>query len=241
MGKTGIELTLRPDELAFRFHGKSGVAAKELGVFLQRVSAVSRQKNAELLVTSIENGSLLVVMRAKGKSALQSIQNEFKETPVKTSAAALAVVSAIIYAMSPNSETPAPIAKSAVEIVEKSNVIQIDLITIENTTVIMDTAKATNIRRKMNQRAIRSSEPSWSSVRALQESAREGSLQGGVLDVEGELHFRPDGHSYLVPIDMHRSAAAEELNPNTHISVKGEIVKKAGDPESIIIHSARIV
>ncbi len=53
-------------------------------------------------------------------------------------------------------------------------------------------------------------------------------LIGETVLVDGELHFRPDGFRYLVPIDQHASDGAMKLVPGARIRVTGQIGHSTG-------------
>lgn len=245
MASLASELQLRPDELAFYFRSEEGVDALELGVFLQRAATVARSRGADLRVTATREGSLAVILRAVRKSSIaKNARKEFTKAPIATTAAGAGLVGmvagAIIYAMSPNTGKATPLAKAGADVVEQSHVTEIHVVTLNKTTVVMDEIRARQVREVVHRRKRRIPALSRPEVQELIGYAREGSLSGAVLDVGGELHFRPDGYRYLVPIDP-RSEAAEELFPDAHFQVRGEVTTHHGQPNTIIIHSARRV
>jgi hypothetical protein len=237
MASRAEELALSADEFAFYFRSDKGVEAHELGIFLQRAATVARQQRVDLLVIATRSGSLAVILKA--------LRKEFKKAPAATTAAGMAVVgpivAAIVYAMSPHSGQATPLAKAGSELIEQSHVEQIEVVTINETIVVMDEDRAREIREieRRNKRQVRSLPAPQ--VQELIEYARKGALDGAVVDVEGELHFRPDGYRYLVPIDIRRSDVTSELYGGSHIRVSAEILTHRGQPDSIVIHEAHPV
>lgn len=243
MASLASELDLRPDEFAFYFRSELGVEAHELGVFLQRAATVAKRQGAELRVSATRPGSLAVILRALRKSpTARAAQNEFAKAPVATTAAGVAlvgaVVGAILYAMSPQPGRVTPLAKAGAEVVEKCHVEQIEVITINKSTVVMDQDRARRVREIQRVERRRSPALPPRDVQMLVSAARKGLLSGSVVEVEGELHFRPEGYRYWVPIDMARSEAAEELYPQAYFRVHADLTTLAGQPDTIIIHSA---
>lgn len=237
---TAADLGLGPNDLAFVFDSNVGVNAADLGAFLQRASVVSRRAGADLYVVGLHEGSLAVVAKAvrRGAKALgNAVADEFQATPVKTTAGALAAVvsTAIITAMIPQPGKVSPVAKAGAALVENHNVSQISLLTVNQTTLIMDESRAAEVREFDH--AAMSDRPLLPDVRRLISRASEGNLSGTVTLVEGELHFRPDGFRYLVPIDyLVRPPAA--VQPGRHLIVSGEIVLRDSLPDSLVIHDA---
>lgn len=236
------DLTAKLDdsEFALYFSGGDGVSAESLGDLLRRAAIVARRAGAELQITAIEPGSLAVVMRTLKKSGA-AVGNEFKGSPVQTSAATAALVTLVVGAlaqtMSPESGEAKPLARAAAEIVERGDAERIEIITRKSTILVMDADRAGHIRendrRKKHSRILDAS-----TVGALMESARMGTLTGTVLDVEGELHFRPDGFRYLVPIDLRRSDGAQMLYPGLHTRVSAELTTLHGQPDTMLIHQS---
>jgi hypothetical protein len=243
MASLASELQLRPDEFAFYFQSEAGVEAHELGVFLQRAATVARGKGAELRVSATKPGSLAIILRAARKSpTTEAAGKEFAKAPIATTAASVAlagaVAGAIIYAMNPQPGQVTPLAKAGAKVIEKCHVQQIEVITVDKSIVVMDQDRAQRVRQIQRVERRRSLELPPREVQMLIGAAREGMLSGGVVDVEGELHFRPDGYRYLVPINMDRSEAAEDLYPQAHFRVRADLRTLDGQPDTIIIHSA---
>jgi hypothetical protein len=246
MVSLGSELQLRPDELAFYFRSELGVEAHELGVFLQRAATVTRRRGIELRVTATRPGSLAVVLRAIRKSkTVRAAKKEFAKAPLAAAVSGATLVglaaSAIIHAMSPDVDDPSPLARAGADVVDQSRVTQIEVVTIQNSVLVMNEDRAKRIREIQSRPRTRPPELSAPEVQELIGYAREGSLSGAILDVGGELHFRPDGYRYLVPIDLGRSEAREEIYPDAHFRVRAEILTLRGQPDYIVIHSAHRV
>jgi hypothetical protein len=235
-------LGLGADEFAFYFRGARGVEANELGLFLQRAATVARQQGAELRVNALEPGSLAVIIKAiKRSRAARALRHEFGNTPIQATAAGatlvVLVVSALAKAMSPESGEAKPLAKVGADMVEERQVEQIEIITANKTIVVMDPERALRIREIEHNRK-RSRLLPAADVQKLMESGRTGMLTGRVVDVEGELHFRPDGYRYLVPIDMQSSEAVDELFPGVHVRVNADLRTRGGQPDAIVVHKA---
>ncbi len=231
---------LNDDEFAFYFSGGDGVSADKLGHFLSRAAIVARRVGAELQITSLEPGSLAVVIRTIRRSGA-AVGNEFKTSPVQTTGAAAAlvglVVGALVQTMSPERGEAKPLAKVAAEMIEKGDAQQIEIVTRKSTTLVMNAERASYIRVN-GQRTKRSRLLDTSTVDTLTKSARMGTLTGTVVDVDGELHFRPDGFRYLVPIDIQRSEAALELVSGQHFRVNADLTTHHGQPDNMRIYRA---
>jgi len=243
MASLASELQLRPDEFAFYFQSEAGVEAHELGLFLQRAATVAKRQGAELRVTTTKSGSLAVILQAFRRSRRAPAgRDEVAKPPTAVRAAsaglAITVAGAIIYAMTPRPGHVTPLAKAGAEVVEKCHVQQIQVVTIKETTVVMDENRAQRVREFQDIERRRSLALPPAEVQLLIGAARKGTLSGDVVDVEGELHFRPDGYRYLVPINMGISDAAQELYPRAHFRVQADLRTLDGQPDTIIIHSA---
>lgn len=235
-------LDLGADTFAFCFRGERGVEASDLGIFLQRAATVARREGAEIRITAFEHGSLAVVLQAIKQSPVsRAIRGEFKRTPIQATAASAvlvtAVVTALAKAMSPASGKAEPLAKAGAEIVEQQQVEQIEIITLNQTIVVMDRERAAKVR-EMNRRRKRPRLLPENDVRALMESGRTGNLTGLAVDVAGDLHFRPDGYRYLVPVDMRTSEAAEKLFPGERFKITADLMTLDGQPDTIVVHGA---
>ena len=239
MAFENLAVRLGEDEFAFYFSGGAGVSAEDLGSLLSRAATVARRADAQLQVTALEPGSLAVVIRILKKSGA-AVGNEFKASPVQTTAAAATllsiVVGALVHTMSPDGGDAKPLAAVAAEIVEKGDAEKIEIITRKSTILVMDSQRALRVNENNSRKKHRLLEASI--VRGLMESARIGELTGTVIEVEGALHFRPDGFRYLVPIDMSESQEAWRLYPGLHLRVAADFSTLYGQPDSIEIHRA---
>lgn len=240
---TAADLDLAPDDLAFYFASEEGIEASDLGQFLQRAAVVARQAGAELRVTALRPGSLSVIMKAVRRTRIgRAAERELHKTPMAVGIAgaslALSVATAVASAMSPEEAGVTPIAKAGATVVENHRVERIEIVTVRETIIIMDRERAQEVPTL--ERRSRRAQPrlAGSDVLAIADEGRRGSLTGGVYDVGGELHFRPDGYRYLVPIDLGRSDAAEELYPEAHFRVSAELKTHRGQPNTIVIRSA---
>ena len=224
------KLRLSDDQFAIYFAGGGSLEASDLGKFLQRSSTVARHRGAILLVDDIRPGSRAIILRAIGSA----IRKEFKDTPVKTTAAAGAltalVAGAIASAMS--SATPSPVAKAAAEIVVEQRFERIEVVTVNKSTVVMDQERAGSIVRYKP----RTSKIHEVDLDNAQLEAREGSLTGSFVDVEGQPYFRPDGHNFLVPAV---SVGMEEIPPPGHYRIMGDLVIRRGVPDVLYVKSIR--
>jgi hypothetical protein len=240
---------LEADEFAFYFSSELGIEARELGQFLQRSATVARREGAELRVITIREGSLAVVLKTLPKRVGRAVGREFSETPVQTTAAsvglAAAVVGAIIWSMSPKAGDVSPMAKAGAELVDKEHCTKIELVTHDRITVIMDGEKAAEVRRlerlQKSHDALGDMLEAPQRIKQLVDHARRGKLSGATAIFGDELHFRPDGYRFWVPVDMQGSEAWKHLFPGAHFEISGEIRLHAGQPDSIVIHHARQV
>jgi len=247
MNITGSGFVLSADEFAIYFDSKNGVAATELGHFLQRVATVARGQGAELHVVGLRRGSLEVVLKAISKSKIaKNAKKEFEKAPIGTSAAGAALVGAVVSAIifATNSETPTPLAKSAANLIEQTSVTQIQVFTVHQNVVIMDVEGAKQVRAldlphadgpKLLSESRFASLPS-TEMRRLSTEMEKGNLAGWIGEFDGELHFRPDGYRYSAPIDL-RFANTTEL-PAGHYRVRGDLLLKAGRPDEFVILTA---
>ena len=239
-----IELGLAPDEFAFRFDTEFGVEVDEVAIFLQRAATIARRAGADLRVIGVREGSLVIRLRAVAKAA----GKEFKKTPLAGSASVLAiggVIYAIVNAMVPSHTSITPLAKAGAQIVEQHQVKTIEVITINQTFVVMDETRAAQVHmleeHLKGRRKIKVLEQSASSfddidVPRLVQAAKQGALSGDVLDVEGELHFRPDGFRFLVPIDA-GADVSDALQAGKHVRIAGQVITRNGQPDRLIIAS----
>lgn len=239
MATTADALNLEPDNLAFVFDSNVGVSAADLGVFLQRASTVSRGVGVELYVVGLREGSLAVVARAARKVVKAGLE-EFRTSPIRTTASATALVgvasAAIVAAMTPNPQHVSPLAKAGAGLVEHHAVTQISLVTINKTTIVMDEQRAADVRTMDAERSYRS--PS-ADIRGLISQASAGELSGTVVLVGGELHFRPDGFRYLVPIELSNSTLSRFVRPEQRVVVTGELLLRDSLPDLLVIRDSR--
>lgn len=241
---TSSELGLGRDEFAFRFDTEAGIEADDLAVFLQRAATVARRAGADLKVVGVPSGSLIVKLRAVAKAA----NKEFKKTPLAGTASAFAiggVIYAIANAMVPSHTNTSPLAKAGVQIIEQHQVKKIEIVTVNQTIVIMDEDRAAQIRmldQHRKQRKSTQAQPEYrlrhddAELPRFVEAARQGLLTGQVFDVEGELHFRPDGFRFLVPIDAELDDGAA-LHVGRHIRIAGAVLTRNGQPDRLVVTS----
>jgi len=249
MATRSTDLNFRSDELAFRFSTDRGVDVEHLATFLQRAATVARRAGTELVVVGVPEGSVIIKLRAVTNSA----KKEFMKAPLAAAAAAMAVgggiggtVVAIVNAMVPSYNKVSPMAKAGAVLVENHHVEKIEVITNNQTIVVMDGTRAAQIRMlEEHRKASRGGKAMFAdaeagdapSVPRMIIAARAGVLSGEVFDVEGELHFRPDGYRYLVPVDADSSAYGQ-LGPGMRVRVRGEIVPRRGQPDRIVVDAA---
>lgn len=249
MAKPPTDPNLRPDELAFRFDTDHGIEVEQLATFLLRAATVARRTGTELSVVGVAEGSVIVKLRAVSTSA----RKEFMKAPFAAAAAAMTVgggigatVYAIVNAMVPSPGKVSPLAKAGAVLIEDHRVGKIEVVTNNQTFIVMDGTRAAQIRTlEESRRAGRGGTATAAApargaspdVPLMMSAAREGTLSGEVLDVGGEPHFRPDGYRYLVPIDTD-SGARGQLGPGMRVRVRGEIVSRRGQPDRIVIDAA---
>ena len=203
---------------------------------------VARQAGAELRVTALKPGSLSVVMRAVRRSKLaKAAAREFKKSSVQVTAAGAALVgtvaTAIAFAMSPDEAGVTPLGKAGATVIEHHHVKRIEVVTTRETIVVMDLDRARELR-SLEQRTRRDIPllPA-PNVPLLTNKAGRGALTGSVHEVAGELHFRPDGHRYLVPIQLAGSVAAASVHPGAHVRVVADLQTHRGQPQIVVISS----
>ena len=243
MPSRAADLRLQPDEFAVLFRSDAGVDANELGIFLQRASTVGRRAGAELQVVAVEHGSVAVILRTiKRSSIAKSAGKEFAKAPIGTTAAGTAivgaVVSAIVFAMAATHGEVTPLAKAGADLVENHQVQEIQIVTINQTFVVMDEHRVEQLRAVERRVELPREALPAPEVRQLIAQGRKGTLSGEVFYVAGELHFRPDGYRYLVPVDTRRSEAIGDLKVDVHFRVVADILTHNGQPDTIIIHDA---
>lgn len=248
-------LNLGPDQFAFYFQSDIGVEARDLGTFLQRAATIAGREGAVLHVTGIRPGSVAVVIRTLKKKTAKAAKktakaagDEWKKSPISTTAAGsgmvAAVVGAIVYAMQPSSG-PTPIAKAAADVVEQHSVRQIELVTIEQNVIVMDSERAQRVRQMERNQAERADLPMLAppreEIRQLVDAGRQGVLTGHVVDIHGKLYFGPDGHSFYVPIQASLLDPREEIYAEAHFRVRGKLVMVRGQPDSIVVYNAEVI
>ena len=247
MAARSIDLGLAPNEFAFRFDTEFGVEADEVAIFLQRAATVARRAGADLRVVGLREGSLVIKLRAVAKAA----GKEFKKTPLAGSASVLAigtVIYAIVNAMVPSHTAITPLAKAGAQIVEQHQVKTIEVVTNNQVFVVMDETRAAQVHmleehlkrgRRFKVREELASSFETADVPRLVQAAKQGTLSGDVLDVDGELHFRPEGFRFLVPIDADPNIA-NTLQAGTHVLIAGQVITRKGQPDRLIAASISI-
>ncbi len=245
MAATADKLELGADEFAFHFETEKGVDADALANFLKRAATIARQRGGELRVVGLREGSLAVIVKAIKRSRLgRSAAREFAEKPIdtgiKVSAFAASIVGAIIYAMSPSASGTSPLAKAGAEVVEKQQVTQISIVTNEASTVVMNESIAAEVRQAESNGRPMLAPPEEirrlpQRVVAMIEDARHGNLSGEAALVLDQLHFRPDGYKYWVPVEENPVSGQGQLYPGGHFRVSGHIVMLGGQPDRIVV------
>jgi hypothetical protein len=244
MANAALDFKLADDEFAFYFDSNSGVDATELGRFLQRAAAVARGQGADLRVVGLRDGSLAVLLKAIKKSKIaKNAKKDFNKAPIATSAAGAALVGAVVSALivATSCDKPTPMAKSAADVIEQTSVTQIQLVTVNQTVVIMDEEGARQVRAlerqaerpKLLTGAADVARLPSPEMRQLSAHMEEGSLTGWLGRFNGELHFSPDGYRYSAPVDL-RFANADDF-PAGRYKVKGDLLLKAGRPDEFVI------
>lgn len=212
MTPTEKQLELDPSEFAFYFRSDAGIEAGDLGDFLKRTAAVARREGAEVRVVGFEQGSLIVVFKAiakKMKKTARKVGKEFNKAPLAATADAMTIivpiVGAIVWAMSPDSA--APLAQASAEVMKKHDVTEIKLITINENITVMDQDSAEQVRRVVRHRKeMRAAERQMAledyrdEIPRLAHDPVHQKFGGTFAQLGGELHFRPDGFSYFVPV-----------------------------------------
>ncbi|MBY6137630.1 hypothetical protein KUV61_17475 [Nocardioides marinus] len=249
--ETGVSLA--PDELAFYFACVDGVEASALGSFLSRASTVAKRKGADLHITATHNGSLVVVARA-AKRGGSTVGKEFASSPMQTAAATTVVVGIVVAginnAVSSDNKEISPLAKACIALIEEHEIEKIQLVTAETTTLLMDKEKASliapNSRSSMFEIADELPRtvlfPTATDVdlklRTLFQKGLSGDLTGIAIYAGPDLHFRPDGHRYLVPVEYSSNYDGVKLSPSKHYRVRGAIKFHDGVPERIEVEAA---
>jgi hypothetical protein len=155
-----------------------------------------------------------------------------------------AVVGAIVWAM--HSANPTPLAKAGADVVEHCHIEQIDIVTIDQRTVIMDEASAQDVREaERRQREI----PRLTDerempllmapeVRKFSLEVERGIITGSIDYAAGELHFRPDGYRYFVPVAFGRGTFQQQTLKPGRYRISGTLETQDGYPDEILVRSA---
>lgn len=215
-----MQRRLDPSEFAFYFMTETGIEAGDLGDFLKRTATVARREGAELRVLAFENGSLFVIFKAikkKAKKTAKAANKEFDRAPITTTAAVLVpLIGAIVWAMSP--DAAAPLAKASADVMEKHEVTQIQLITVEKNILVMDEDTAAEVRETIRRRRIERMidrapelEDFREEIPRLEHDPVHRKFEGSFGVFEGEFHFRPDGYRYFVPVEFLDRAESEKI------------------------------
>jgi hypothetical protein len=242
MADIAERLGLGPDEFAFHFETTAGLDADALATFLKRASTVARRGGAELLVVGVREGSLDVVIKAIKAGAKKEVFEKPIDTTIKTSLFVTGIVASIIHAMSPTLGGGAPIANAGAAVIENHQVTEIIIVTNEDSTVVMDIGIVSQLREARQKRNLldgpaavpRLSAP----VAGMLRDARSGELSGETSAVKGELHFKPDGYRYWVPVDENPVTANGVLQPGGRYRVSGHIALNGGQPDRIVVDHA---
>jgi hypothetical protein len=138
--------SLRRNEFAFHFETDNGVAVDMLATFLRRAATVARSRGADLRVVGVREGSLAITLSAIKKGAAKEFREKPIDTTVKVSALVVAVVGAIVAAMSLAKSGVSPLAAAAIELVDHQEVTQITIVTSEANTVLINKEIAKRVR-----------------------------------------------------------------------------------------------
>jgi hypothetical protein len=236
---------LAPSQFAILFETDRGIEADDLGNFLKRVATIARREGAELRVVRFEPGSLATIFEAVKKSKVaKNAKKEFVKAPIGSSAAITAVVAAVagalVWAFDAEEAGATALSRAGACVIEEKEVREIKLVTFEQTVVLMNENTARRVREIDNQRK-KHEHIEYDQIQMLTDRASAGTLEGGVVSIYGELHFRPDGYKFFVPINISRTRPDVEIYSDAHFRVTGEIVMRNGRPDTIIIQSAKQV
>lgn len=236
---------LGDDQFAILFETSKGIEADDLGTFLKRSATLARREGIELRVVRFEPGSLATIFKAVRKSTKnvrKAVKKEFMKAPIDTTLKATGIVGAVatamIWAFTPEENGATPVAKAGACVVEEKEVTKITLITQYDTVLLMDEGIARQVRQIEREEKSQRLLPGQSYT-LLADRARDGVLDGELLSVAGEPHFRPEGFRFLVPVDLNRSDVSPHLPTEVYVRVTGEIVMLNGRPDTIIVHSIR--
>jgi hypothetical protein len=219
-----MQLALDPSEFAFYFRNETGIEAGDLGDFLKRTATIAKREGAELRVVGFEPGSLFVIFKAIAKTAKKTtakVGKSFDRDPLDAAAKSVAVVgaiaAAIVWAMSPDAS--APLAKAGAEVMEKHEVREINLITVNEKILVMDEGSARRVREVVRDRRERKAEARMSQIEDYRETIPRLEhdpvhriFEGAFTQIDGKFHFRPDGFNYYVPVDFLDRADSEKIH-----------------------------
>jgi hypothetical protein len=235
-------LEMGPDEFAFHFEARQGVDADALATFLKRAATVVRRSGGELRVVGLRDGSLDVVLKAIKRGATKEFKEKPIDTTIKTSVFVAGIVAGIIHLMSPQLSGGTPIAKAGADIIENHSVTTITVLTNESSATVMNQAIAKEVREAQGrQNLLEGPDPVprlAAPVAGMLRDARSGDLSGDTSVVMGELHFRPDGYRYWVPIEENPITSNGSLKPGARYRVSGHIAMSGGQPDRIIVDRA---
>lgn len=219
-----MQRALDPSEFAFYFRSDIGIEAGDLGDFLKRTAAIAKREKAELRVVGFESGSLFVIFKVIAKTAKNTsakVGKKFEEDPLDAATKSVAIVgaiaTAIIWAMSP--DTSAPLAKASAEVMEKHEVREINLITVNENILVMNEDSAQRVRAVVRDRRERRAEARIVQIEDYRETTPRLEhdpvhriFEGTFATFDGEFHFRPDGFRYFVPVDFVDRAESEQIH-----------------------------
>lgn len=242
-----IQSQLRSDELAVYFDASAAIDLKRFSDFLLRANTVAKSKGFILGVSSVDPGSVKVVLRVL-KKVKKAAWKEFEGSPIATTSSALSAVSIVATAIIAScsmieSGQVTPVAKATAKIVAEDEVTCVQVITRETRVTIMEGDRAARtealssseelkFRRTSGQPALERTDFTKMKIEA---ASRDG-IDGKVVDVNGSLHFRPKGYKFLVPISED-SPSLSQLEANKRYNVKGEIEMLDQFPDNIRIYA----
>lgn len=244
MAEIAERLGLGPDEFAFHFETAVGVDADALATFLKRATTVARRSGADLRVVGMREGSLDVVIKAIKKGAKKEFFEKPIGTTITTSLFVTGIVAGIIHAMSPTTGAGAgtPIANAGAAVVENHQVTQITIVTNDANTVLMDQGIARQLREARTQQNLLEESDALQGLSApvagLLRAARSGDLSGETSLVKGELHFKPDGYRYWVPVEENPVTANGALQSGGRYRVSGHIALSDSQSDRIVVDHA---
>lgn len=239
-------LGLAPNELAFYFVTDSGIEARTLANFLSRAGTVANRHGAELRVVGVKDGSVSVTLRVIAKNAAKEFVDKPIDAALKVTTLVGAVAAGIIYMMTPSKAGETPIAKAGAEIVIKQNVTQIMLVTHGQSVLVMDEARAIELREIVQRDELPKLVAPDATRAAIMHrevadmiaDARAGTLVGEIILADDQLHFRPKGYHFLVPVDPLKSEGFHDLHPGGRFMITGDIVDVGGRPDRLIVYGA---